>query len=43
VGDVVVFEILDEIDGKETFADATFAVDDGIELFLDFGFVSEVF
>jgi len=34
VGDVVVFKILNEIDGKKTFADAALAVDDGIELFL---------
>src|ERR1019366_4622814 len=34
VGDAVVFEELDKIDGEETFADAALAVDDGIELFL---------
>ena len=30
----VVFEILDEIDSEETFADAALAVDDCVELFL---------
>src|ERR1019366_1070350 len=38
VGDVVIFEELDKIDGEETFADAALAVDDGIELFLHIGF-----
>jgi len=41
--DVVVFEILDKINGKETFADASLAVDDSIELFLHIGFRLKVF
>ena len=43
VGDAVVFEILDKIDGKKTFADAALAIDDGVELFLHIDFESEVF
>jgi hypothetical protein len=43
VGDVLIFKILDEIDGEETFADAALAVDDGIELFLHSGFWLKVF
>jgi len=34
VGDGIIFEKLNEIDGEKTFADAALAVDDGVELFL---------
>jgi hypothetical protein len=36
VGDGIIFEKLNEIDGEKTFADAALAVDDGVELFLNF-------
>jgi len=33
VGDAFVLEVLDEIDGEETFADAAFAVENEVETF----------
>jgi hypothetical protein len=36
VGDALVFEELDEIDGEEAFADTAFAVEDEVETFHGF-------
>jgi hypothetical protein len=34
MGNAVVFQVLHKVYGKETFAHATFAVDDGVEFLL---------
>jgi len=35
-GDALVFQVLDKVDGEETFADAAFAVEDESRRFMDF-------